>query len=352
MTSISTNIEQYIPFKISKIIEETDSCKTFVLNAPEDYNLSYTAGQYITFAFDSKNGEERRSYSFSSAPDIDKECSITVKRIANGSYSRYFNDKAKVGDVVYCTSISGRFTLPNNIQHFKHIFLLAAGSGIVPIFSILKEVLYHLPHLRITLIYSNKSVPETIFYHQLNALQQQFGHRFQIDYLFSTAKNILRSRLNNSLLTDIVKMYSTAPFNQTLFYTCGPVDYMDTVTITLLTEGIPKAHLRKEIFVTYQPELKALPPDTTAHTVTLLLPNQSLNIEVQYPDSILQKAKKTGIALPYSCQSGQCGSCAALCIEGEVWMAYNEVLTDQDIAKGLVLTCQGYPIHGNVVLQF
>ena len=72
---------------------------------------------------------------------------------------------------------------------------------------------------------------------------------------------------------------------------------------------------------------------------------------VQYPDSILQAAKKIKLDLPYSCETGKCGSCAATCISGNVWLSNNEVLTDGDLARGLTLTCTGHPQNGDVVLK-
>ena len=76
------------------------------------------------------------------------------------------------------------------------------------------------------------------------------------------------------------------------------------------------------------------------------------HLKVQYPHSILDTAKKNGIVLPYSCEAGKCGSCAATCIQGKVWMMYNEVLLNDEIRKGLVLTCSGYPVGGDVILSY
>jgi ring-1,2-phenylacetyl-CoA epoxidase subunit PaaE len=73
---------------------------------------------------------------------------------------------------------------------------------------------------------------------------------------------------------------------------------------------------------------------------------------VQYPNSILEVARKQGIELPYSCEAGRCGSCVANCTRGKVWMKFNEVLTDQEVAKGRVLICNGYPVGGDVAIQF
>ena len=63
-------------------------------------------------------------------------------------------------------------------------------------------------------------------------------------------------------------------------------------------------------------------------------------------------AKAQNIMLPYSCEAGRCGSCAARCTSGKVWMAYNEVLTDDEIAKDRVLVCQAYPVGGDVVIEY
>ncbi len=74
-------------------------------------------------------------------------------------------------------------------------------------------------------------------------------------------------------------------------------------------------------------------------------------VMVRYPDSILKTAKKQGILLPYSCEAGRCGNCAAKCIKGNIWHSYNEVLTETELKKGLVLTCVGHPVGGDAELE-
>jgi len=149
----------------------------------------------------------------------------------------------------------------------------------------------------------------------------------------------------------LLKEYSIIIFDKTLFYTCGPFDYMRMVTIKLLAEGVPAANIRKENFVIFKTVIKATPPDQSKHIVTIKSNNKTDKIAVQYPDTILQAAKKNGINIPYSCEAGRCGTCAATCISGKVWMSYNEVLLDEEIAKGRVLTCVGYPVEGDVELS-
>lgn len=344
-----------IPFQklvIKDIKDETPDAKTFVLEQVSGQPYDYKAGQFLTFNFPKASGDHRRSYSISSSPAIDEPLSITVKRVENGEYSRYFIDHSKVGETLLCAGVGGLFVLPDDITPYKQLFFVAAGSGITPVFSLIKTALAKYEHLSIVLIYSNRSAKDTIFYQQLIDLSAKSAGRFIVDFLFSSSNNILKSRLNNSLLTSMLSQYRNSGREEILCYICGPVDYMDTVSITLLTEGIPRENIRKENFVHYKPEVTELPPDTDLHRVSIKLKDRIVSFSVQYPVSILHQAQKEGIALPYSCESGQCGSCAAKCTQGHVWIAYNEVLTDRELQQGLVLTCQGFPVGGDVALEY
>lgn len=337
---------------IQNIIEETPDAKTFILESPGQQIYNYKAGQFLTINFERPAGQMRRAYSISSAPVGDEPLSITVKRLENGEFSRYFIDHAQVGDVLQCAGVGGLFTLPEDIGNYTQIFFLAAGGGITPIYSLIKTILKQHAHLSIVLIYSNRSAKETIFYNALLQLAAKSKGRLKIDFLFSSSNNILKSRLSNSLLSSLLNDYLDTSKEKTLAYICGPVEYMDTVSITLLTDGIPKANIHKEVFVPYKPERVELPPDTLPHKVYIKLKNRTEAITVQYPVSILHQAMKDGIALPYSCESGQCGSCVARCTSGHVWIAYNEVLTERELSQGLVLTCQGFPFGEDVELEY
>jgi ferredoxin-NADP reductase len=337
---------------IQKIITETPDAKTFRLKQVSGIPYTYKAGQFLTFIFPKSTGEQRRSYSISSAPVCGETLSVTVKRVENGEYSRYFIDHAKEGDELLCSGPGGLFTLPEDMTAYKQVFFLAAGSGITPVYALIKTILHTYPEHSVILIYSNRSKQDTIFYHELIELSINSNGRFIIDFLFSSSNNLLKARLNNSLLTGILQEHGQAPHREKLCYICGPVDYMDTVNITLLTEGIPRDNIRKENFVSYLPELTEEPPDTDPHQVSIRFRDKTIKLQVQYPVSILQQALKEGIALPYSCSSGQCGSCAARCTRGRVWIAYNEVLTDRELSQGLILTCQGYPVGGDVELEY
>jgi len=111
---------------------------------------------------------------------------------------------------------------------------------------------------------------------------------------------------------------------------------------TLRQVGFLQDQIRKEHFVIDTPPKAPLLTDTTAKKVIIHYQQQTHQLQVAYPTSILDAALQKGIELPYSCKGARCSTCAAYCLKGKVVMSMNEVLTDKDLAKGLVLTCVGF----------
>ena len=337
---------------ITSIKEETAGVKTFTVTYADDSDIHYEAGQFITFAFTHHGREERRSFSISSSPADSKLLYFTVKRVDNGAYSRLLVDRAKVGDHLQTTGAAGLFTLPTDMNAYKQVMFFAAGIGITPIFSLIKTILHTEPGKIVTLIYSNRSKEDVVFYHALNALAAAFPNRLKIEFLYSTAFDLKRARLSKELIPVLLGEYVAVPKEQTLFYICGPFAYMRMAILALEEQGIHTEHIRKENFNTNDRQVKkAEPPDKASHTVTLIHSGQQYQFAVQYPETILQAAKKQGISLPYSCEVGRCGSCAARCTGGQVWLSYNEVLMDMDLKHGAILTCTGYPMGGDVIIE-
>ncbi len=340
----------YHQLQIVQIIPETSNAKTFVLQPLNKWQPEYKPGQFLTLVFQTKHGEKRRSYSISSSPGLNDPVSITIKKVDNGEFSRLLTGQAKTGDILYASGISGFFLLPDDMDETEQFFFLAAGSGITPIFSLIKTLLA-ITEKQVVLIYSNRDESDTIFKHSLLKLQNQYHNRFQIEFLFSNKTDVYTSRLSNWLLQHLLHKYLTVPRHQVLFYLCGPFDYMQMITITLLNEGIAQQNIRKENYNSLPRIISPVPPDTDAHFVSINFQNSIYKIKVQYPQTVLAAAKENNIALPYSCEAGRCGSCVATCINGAFWMAYNEVLMDDELAKGRLLCCQAYPVGGDAEIN-
>jgi ring-1,2-phenylacetyl-CoA epoxidase subunit PaaE len=335
---------------IQRIIDEAEDFKTFIFK--DGHQINYLPGQFLTLVHKTGAEEIRRSYSITSSPVLNEPLSIGVKRIANGFFSRKLVDTARVGDFILSTGAAGFFRLPENIHLYPTIFFFAAGSGIAPIYSLIKTVLHTCPQIRIFLIYSNQSVQTTVFYSSLQQLESRFAENLHIHFLFSSISDLRRARLNRELLLEFLMMGRFDP-DTTLFYTCGPPSYMRMIVFMLREQGFPGDHIKKEDFNparAFKP--RAIPPDTGTHYVNLELQGHSRRFSVIYPDTILKSAQKQKISLPYSCETGKCGSCALRCVSGEVWLSNNEVLTEKELKQGLILTCVGHPVNGDIILQF
>jgi ferredoxin-NADP reductase len=340
----------YHELTIKAVREEIPGFKTFVLEGEEP--LAYRAGQYITLVDTSSGEEVRRSYSIASAPALGEPLTIGVKRVENGHFSRLLVDKAKAGDRLLTTGVGGLFTLPENLADYKQVFFFAAGSGITPIFSLIKAALHEQLPLQLVLIYSNASPAKAIFREELERLAEQYPQQLHIELLYSNAANLGKARLYRELLLQLLETLSTAPAEQTLYYICGPEAYMRMCLYTLQGEGIPPERIKRENFVIQRVKPpRAAPPDPGPHQVSLQLFGGEHRFAVQYPDTILSAARKQGLSMPYSCEVGRCGNCVALCTEGKVWLSYNEVLTEKELATGLILTCVAHPVEGDVRVE-
>lgn len=341
-----------IPLLITGIRQETLNVKTFFLQAVDGGKFDYKAGQFITFLLTINGEEVRRSYSFSSSPSLNEPISITIKRQPNGIISRWIFDTWHPGTELQALPAAGMFVIAYQSAVRRDIFLIAAGSGITPIYSLLKEILLQEPYSFITLIYSNHSRNQAIFYDELILLQYKHSSQLHIEFLFSNHQQILQARLSSTSLKILLDKYIKFEKKDALIYTCGPFDFMQMVQIVALTHGFESKNIRREIFTL--PDITAAQSnyiDNTDYTITLILSNTSYPLFVPHQKSILTAALDNGIELPYSCRAGRCSSCRAKLLQGKVQMHYNEVLTEEDEANGLILTCTGHPVSDNVIIE-
>lgn len=82
--------------------------------------------------------------------------------------------------------------------------------------------------------------------------------------------------------------------------------------------------------------------------MTIGLDGQTQSAEHRPGTTILQTARQMGLAPPFSCEAGNCATCMAKLVEGEVSMRANNALTDEEVAEGWVLTCQSVPASPSV----
>ncbi len=86
--------------------------------------------------------------------------------------------------------------------------------------------------------------------------------------------------------------------------------------------------------------------------VTIVVDEEIKNIKMSKKETVLEAALKNDIDAPYSCQGGVCSSCVARITEGEATMAQNQILTESEIAEGLILTCQAHPTTDTLTIDY
>lgn len=331
---------EHLQLRIKDIRQETKNSKSYCIEEINGKRIEYKAGQFFTLIVNLHDKEVRRSYSISSAPGVDEDIYFTIKRIENGELSRYLFDYLQKGNIITTLPPTGRFTIDE--PESKLAVFISAGSGITPVFSLIKHILYQFAGTDVLLIYQNHNEEESIFREELLLLQKKFEERFTLREIFShpTDFNKPSQRLNNNLLEKILLPGLTAP--SVRFYLCGPEAFMRMAQFTLKVMGYSAGSIRRENFFATAPP----PPfmtDTTPHSVIINYHNKKYHLKVGYPNNILEVALKHHIRLPFSCRGGRCSTCTSRCISGKVKMTINDVLTPKDLEKGLILTCVSYP---------
>lgn len=342
-------------FRISDIIKQPNHNISIRFEDLSGAFPKYKAGQFLTLNFLFGDREVRRSYSFSSSPDIDEPYEITVKRVDNGEISRLLHHNMEIGDTIEVMEPQGLFFYAPSKDLRRTIFLFGAGVGITPLFSILKTALVTELYSKVVLVYSNSNKEKTLFYDELIRWQTAYPDRLKIEFIWSNTKNLLKARLNRDYLIQLVRDNITDGVDN-IFYTCGPLFYMDLCRFTLLGMGFPDEKIKKETFhfpeeEEDEDEKEEEPVDTTAYNIILRFDGQSHRMTIPYNKSILDIGLEQKIKLPYSCKSGMCSTCISQVVEGAVRMDYNEILTDREVANGRCLICTSHPIEEGTIIE-
>jgi ring-1,2-phenylacetyl-CoA epoxidase subunit PaaE len=339
---------------IKEIKRETASAVSILFNVPEELKPNYTfiAGQYVNLRLTLDGQEIRRAYSICSSPESG-ELRIAVKAMKDGTFSQFANTKLKGGDLIEVGKPEGKFTFESQVDRQKNYAAFVAGSGITPVISILKSVLKGEPKSSFVLVYGNKSPEETIFHQELHDLQSKYTGRLFVHYVFSQAKaeGELFGRIDKSVVNFVLNnKHKELEFDK--FYLCGPEEMINLVSAVLKENNIPEKNIKFELFSTSLNEDK-IAKSLEGHTkITILVDDDETTFEMSQKQTILEAALKQGVDAPYSCQGGICSSCLARITSGTAVMKKNSILTDSEIAEGLVLTCQAHPTSAEIFVNY
>ncbi|HEU0126114.1 ferredoxin--NADP reductase [Flavobacterium sp.] len=344
----------FLKLIIKEVKRETVEAVSILFNVPEELKSDYKfiAGQYINLKLTLDNQEIRRAYSICSAPDSG-ELRIAVKAVKNGLFSQFANTKLKAGDVLEVGQPEGKFTFEPDAERQRNYAAFVAGSGITPVLSIIKSVLKNEPQSSFVLVYGNRTPEQTIFYQELHDLQLQYVGRFFVHYVFSQAKaeNALFGRIEKSAVNFVLNnKHKELQFDK--FYLCGPEEMINTVSNVLKEKNVKESAIKFELF-TSSSEEQAIQGSQEGHTkITVLVDDEETTFEMSKKQTILDAALKQGVDAPYSCQGGICSSCLGRVTTGSAEMTKNSILTDSEIAEGLILTCQAHPTSETIYVDY
>ena len=341
--------------------QETADAVSISFQIPDDLKdqFRYKQGQYLTLQMDINGEKVRRAYSLSSSPVIDDLHTVTVKRVDGGKMSNRIND-IELGTMMEVMPPQGRFFTEINASNRKHYFLIGGGSGITPLISIIKTVLHAEPNSKCTLIYGNRNAASIIFKQELDELVASHPERLNVVYSIDQSEsgwNGLTGMLTADTIKQLISQHQGV-LTEREYFICGPAGMMDQAKQAVQSLGVNASNIHIEYFTApvggeeKQVEVTAPEPDFEGSKVFVKLGGKEYELLIKDKTTILYAGIKAGIDPPFSCEAGICSTCMAKVIEGSVKMDENNILTDDEVKKGYVLTCQAHPTSKIVVLEY
>lgn len=347
-------MSQFYTLKISEINKITSKAVQLTFEIPDTLTdaFSFKAGQYVTLKTNLNGEEIRRDYSICSEPNSGK-LQVAVKQVENGTFSTYATSQLRTGDSIEVSTPNGRFIFEPENTKSRTIAAFVAGSGITPVLSIIKTLLNKEPNSSMYLIYGNRSIEETMFFKELLELQTQHPERLFIQLLFSQSQepNALFGRIERSTIKYIQKNVFTDKAIDA-YYLCGPGEMITTTKELLIEQGTAEERIYFELFTPAPKSTFKEINDKGETGVTVFVDDEEFSFSMSQKQTILEAALKNNIDAPYSCQGGICSTCIARLKEGEATMRQNNILTDNEVAEGLILTCQAQPTTETVVVDY
>lgn len=229
---------------IERIVPRTARVVSVFLRIPVD---GHVAGQHLDIRLTAADGyQARRSYSIASAPG-DGTIELAIERLENGEVSPYFHDIAQVGDIIEARGpIGGHFTW--RAEDGGPILLIAGGSGVVPLISIVRDRATAAPDTEAMLVYSARRWEELIFRDEL-LVAAETAPGFTV--VATTTRgprhrpDDFERRLGRSVLREILARWGRTP---RYVYVCGANAFVEAVTGALILEGVPPERIRAERF--------------------------------------------------------------------------------------------------------
>lgn len=328
----TADADGFTSLRIKNVVHETDDAISIVFDVPPHLaeHFSYRAGQYLALCVQVGGQEYRRCYSMSSSPVKHQDLRVTIKRDRDGVVSNWLNDHAAPGDRIRVAAPEGRFVRSSKE---RELVAFAGGSGITPVFSLIQTELAESAG-RARLLYANRELSSVIFREALDGLVDQHGERFGLQHHLDVEQGVVTA--------EKIAAFVAESGTDAECFVCGPGPFMDTVEQALLDAGVPAEQVHLERFTVAPVPIPSNGAQVT-ETVTIELDRETATVDYRAGHTLLQMARMAGLRAPSSCETGSCGTCIAQVTEGEARLLNNDALDEDEVAEGLVVTCQAIP---------
>ena len=348
---------QFHRLRVLETRTETRQATSLLFDVPSVLRdaFRWKPGQHVTLRFALDGEEVRRSYSISDAPMDAGPLRVTVKRVRDGLVSNHINNHVAAGNVIEVMPPFGGFCLEPDPRARRTHYFFGAGSGITPIYSMVRSVLAGEPHSAARLVYGNVNADSVIFREELARLEKEFQGRLTVRHVLSSPSWLSsfrywrRGRIDAKCVADFIDEHP--PYAQdTQYYVCGPGGMNAAVRGALMQLDVPDIRIRME---NYGP---VTPPDDSvtgvAAKATVRLRGATFPVAVSAGQTVLDAVRAANASPPYSCESGVCGACRAHLRHGEAHLRACMALTDAEVSGGAILTCQALALTPEVTVEY
>ncbi|MEV4147359.1 1,2-phenylacetyl-CoA epoxidase subunit PaaE [Amycolatopsis sp. NPDC049691] len=343
------------PLKVADVARLCDDAVAVTFDVPASLSAEYDfkPGQSLTLRRSIEGRDERRSYSICAPAGAAPR--VGVRLVPDGLFSSWLVNEVRPGDTIEVATPTGSFT--PDLSEGGHHVLIAAGSGITPVLSIVSSLLSQ-STATVTVVYGNRRTDTVMFADELADLKDRAPSRLELIHVLSREPReaeLFTGRLDvpklRSLFSSLVPVSSVDHW-----WLCGPFEMVSGAQELLTSLDVPRSRIHQELFYVDTPPAPVSHVDPSvageSSEVRVVLDGRSSTMTLPRESSVLDGAQKFRPDLPFACKGGVCGTCRARVTEGKVDLRRNFALEESEVAAGFVLTCQSYPVSETVTVDF
>jgi len=318
-------------------------------------------GQHITVRLLVNERPVRRTYTVISPPGS-TAVDIAVRVQPGGRVSQTLAREVRSGMQLEVLPPSGRFHLPVPPPGPAHYLALACGSGVTPIYALIRQLLESAPEAHALVFIGNQTLARTMLLEDWLALKDRYLGRLALHFVMSREPQEvawLNGRLNAEWLARICgRLFDPRSLEAVLL--CGPGNMIAECTTALTARGVAPERIHSERFslesrarVAAEPPAPAQQAGNDATEVTVVMDGRRRSFSMPRDGTrILEAAERSGLVLPYSCRDGICSTCRVKVLEGEVALGEQYALEPWELAAGFTLACQARPRSPRLTLSY